>query len=50
MYFVAIASSKTSTAASNVDEDEYVPPKAEVENKITEDDALYTKRCAYLFI
>ena len=33
-----------SAAAAGGDDDEYVPPKPEVENKITEDDALYTKR------
>lgn len=40
----ASAGNGAATAGAGDEEEEYVPPKAEVENKITEDDALYTKR------
>ncbi|XP_067944081.1 nuclear pore complex protein Nup50-like [Watersipora subatra] len=41
---IAKAKTEETQAAPSNEEEEYVPPKPEVENKITEDDALYTKR------
>lgn len=49
-YFVlAVAQSTESSSGGGApkndqEEEDYVPPKPEVERKITEDDALYTKR------
>ena len=49
LYFVDVAAAASSSggsagAATGGDDEEYVPPKPEVENKITEDDAVFTKR------
>ena len=40
----ASSSGRATAAATGGDDEEYVPPKPEVENKITEDDAVFTKR------
>ncbi|KAF6037849.1 NUP50 [Bugula neritina] len=41
---IAQASTNGGAASGSTEEEEYVPPKPEVENKITEEDSVYTKR------
>jgi hypothetical protein len=45
---VELTSSTTDDAKTTGDDEEYVPPKPEV-TQISEDDALFTKRCKLFF-